>query len=191
MPRSTKMRPEAAAEMARARVAAAAAAEAMREDTSSLSNTPLATNNDIGGVSNSGTDPGASSSSSVGLASCRLVCEKPDPAFGATASGNDASKDEVLDHGEISLQLDDATLLARTRGLCLDIPSSPMESPGFPRALSLESERDDRRVGGNSVGGSFGRGRSAAGRAVPEGFKVPEKKRVTFHSHNSVHNYVT
>jgi hypothetical protein len=177
MPRSSKMRPEAAAEMARARVAAAAAAAAMRDDVPEVPRVAL----DSSGISTIEKYSEECASTDAGDASSSRRAQSDDsyPALGAAANAK-------LDIDKEMLELDDATLLARMRGLSLQIPQSPVKNPGFPRALSLGLDRGGGNGGGNSGAGSVAKCRPD----VPEGFKMPKKKRVTFNSqNNSVHNF--
>jgi hypothetical protein len=175
MPRSSKLRPEAAAEMARAQVAAAAAVKAMQEDSdarraqrgSIRGPSPLS----LGGESSGGRRPRSAPPAPMyarrgGAAEDASrdgdVRESADGAEAVPVDGGPP----FPDRGEAVLTLDDATFLTRRRRASAReslASSSPMQTPGFPRALSL-------------------------GPAPGPGPKAPpKKKRVSFTPTNTIH----
>lgn len=140
MPRSSKMRPEAAAEMARARVAAAEAAQVMRDEEYASS----VTDGTIGSLSTDGARSGRSGTAAPPAAATseRERRRQSAPPLSLSGPGRYASASaDGLDVGRVSeattrLALDDSTLLARAhrRSAPLQTPTSPVH-PGFPRAL--------------------------------------------------------
>lgn len=182
MPRTTKMRPEAAAEMARAQFAAAAAVEVMREHQEL-------------NESREKRDSTASTSSRSSAASSASRRPRSAPPAPFHARGGDenarSGSDENSDGGrgvaqdgssvsaigrpfpdreEPLLTLDDSTFMARRRRV---MPLSNEESlaalslrtPGFPRALSMDGSRG----------------------SAPKPKPPPKKKRVSFTGTNTIH----
>jgi hypothetical protein len=138
LPRNTKLKPEAAAEMARARVAAAAAAKAMLGD---ASDTPHG-QGDHAASNNSASRDGHH------LRSRQRPMSEP-PLHGAKLDARPEGADlDGKSTVRVSLPfIDDATMLWRAQ--MQNVPhdsslDSPTSNPGFPRALS---ENFARQVG--------------------------------------------
>jgi hypothetical protein len=185
MPRSSKMRPEAAAEMARAQVAAAAAVEVMREHNKTV-NEKEESRGSASSRSSSSTSAGrrprsappAPLSARGGSDVCETTLE------GAPAESKDPRSDDegneplpslvtgqqFPDRDEPLLTLDDSSFLARrrrteSRSSHDTLAALSQKTPGFPRALSL----------GSSTGN------------VPKPPPPARKKRVSFTDTNTIH----
>lgn len=189
MPKSGKLRPEAAAEMARAKIAAAAAVKKMMEDKEEKrmsrngdNRLSLPSSFRDGARGSSGRRPrsaDAMSTSSRGQG--RLANESPlstperlkegGDGLSESQSSRTSIGERVFDFGlsypdrgdDDLLKLDDGNFLARHRRASSTRDSttsiSPMKTPGFPRELLLD--------------------------ATPR--TPPKKKRVSFNSENTVH----